>query len=318
MRVRARFPTPTACCSQACSGASTCRARCRIRGVLVPDEAIGADQDRRIVYVVDDAGMVSAKPVRTGPRLDGYRVIREGLTGDETIIINGLMRARPGAKVKVEMVTLPPKARDRRAASNEVRAFLRRPADLRVGRLDRPADRRRHRLYPAAGRAISRDRAADHRRARAVSGRRRRDGRGDGRDADRAGDQRRRGHALHVVLFVERRRDGADHHLQARHRSRPGAGAGAEPRVDRRAAPAGRSAPARHHHRQELARPDDGRAHAVAGQYLRPALRLQLCPLARARHTAQARRRRRPHHLRRARIFAAHLARSGKAVRPTG
>ena len=29
-------------------------------------------------------GMVSAKPVRTGPLLDGYRVIREGLTGDET------------------------------------------------------------------------------------------------------------------------------------------------------------------------------------------------------------------------------------------
>ena len=109
--------------------------------------------------------------------------------------------------------------------------------------------------------------------------------------------------------------DGADHHLQARHRSRPGAGAGPEPRVDRRAAAARRSAPARHHHRQELARPDDGRAHAVAGRHLRPALCLQLCPLAGARRAAAARRRRRPHHLRRARIFAAHLARSRKAVR---
>ena len=79
-------------------------------GVLVPDEAIGADQDRRIVFLVDEAGMVSAKPVRTGPLLDGYRVIRGGLTGDETIIVNGLMHARPGTKVKVEMVTLPPKA----------------------------------------------------------------------------------------------------------------------------------------------------------------------------------------------------------------
>ena len=48
--------------------------------------------------------------MRTGPRIDGYRVIREGLTGDETIVINGLMRARPGAKVKAEMVTLPPTA----------------------------------------------------------------------------------------------------------------------------------------------------------------------------------------------------------------
>ena len=46
----------TACCSPACSAASTCRARCPIKGVMLPDEAIGADQDRRIVYVVDDRG----------------------------------------------------------------------------------------------------------------------------------------------------------------------------------------------------------------------------------------------------------------------
>ena len=63
----------------------------------MPDEAIGADQDRRIVYVVDADGKVSAKPVRTGPRIDGYRVIREGLTGDETIVVNGLMRAQARA-----------------------------------------------------------------------------------------------------------------------------------------------------------------------------------------------------------------------------
>ena len=53
--------------------------------------------------------MVSAKPVRTGPRIDGYRVIRGGLTGDELVIVNGLLRARPGTKVKAEVITLPPK-----------------------------------------------------------------------------------------------------------------------------------------------------------------------------------------------------------------
>ena len=75
----------------------------------MPDEAIGADQDRRIVYVVDDDGTVSAKPVRPGPALDGYRVIREGLTGDETIIVNGLMRVRPGRQGEApRWSTLPP------------------------------------------------------------------------------------------------------------------------------------------------------------------------------------------------------------------
>ena len=78
------------------------------QGVLLPDEAIGADQDQRIVYVVDDAGKVSAKPVRTGPRLDGYRVIRSGLTGTETVVVNGLMRVRPDITVTPKLEVLPP------------------------------------------------------------------------------------------------------------------------------------------------------------------------------------------------------------------
>ena len=256
------------------------------------------------------------RPSRCAPAraIDGYRVIREGLTGDETIVINGLMRARPGAKVKVEMVTLPPKAETAGAATMRFAHFF----------VDRPIFASVlsivllivgcHRLHAAARRAISRDRTADDRRACRLSRRRRRDRVGNRRDADRTGDQRRRGHALHVFLFVERRRHVADHHLPAGHRSRPGAGAGAEPGLDRPAAPARRGAAPRHHHRQELARPDDGRAHAVTRQHLRPALRLQLCPLADPGRAAQARRRRRPDHLRRARIFAAHLARSGEAV----
>lgn len=79
------------------------------RGVLIPDEAIGADQDRRIVYVVDAEGKVSAKQIRPGPRIDGYRVVREGLSGEETIVVNGLMRVRPGVTVTPQLVELPPK-----------------------------------------------------------------------------------------------------------------------------------------------------------------------------------------------------------------
>ncbi|RWE71703.1 MAG: efflux RND transporter periplasmic adaptor subunit [Mesorhizobium sp.] len=109
MRVRATFPNPDGVLQPGMFGRINVPGSLPHSGVLVPDEAIGADQDRRIVLLVDEAGMVSAKPVRTGPLLDGYRVIRSGLTGAETIIVNGLMRARPGTKVKVEMVTLPPK-----------------------------------------------------------------------------------------------------------------------------------------------------------------------------------------------------------------
>jgi RND family efflux transporter MFP subunit len=77
------------------------------QGVLVPDEAVGSDQDRRIVYVVDKDNIVSTKAVRTGPRIDGYRVIREGLDGSETIVVNGLTRVRPGVKVMPQSIVLP-------------------------------------------------------------------------------------------------------------------------------------------------------------------------------------------------------------------
>lgn len=78
------------------------------QGILIPDEALGTDQDRRIVYVIGPDNKVSSKVVRPGPRIDGYRVIREGLKGDETVVINGLMRVRPGIAVDPKMTELPP------------------------------------------------------------------------------------------------------------------------------------------------------------------------------------------------------------------
>ena len=110
MRVRARFENPDGVLQPGMFGRINVPGSLPYKGVMLPDEAIGADQNRRIVYVVDDKGLVSTKPVRTGPRIDGYRVIREGLAGDETVVVNGLMRVRPGVTVKPEMTTLPPKA----------------------------------------------------------------------------------------------------------------------------------------------------------------------------------------------------------------
>ncbi|MCR9174428.1 MAG: efflux RND transporter periplasmic adaptor subunit [Alphaproteobacteria bacterium] len=79
-------------------------------GILIPDEAIVADQQRRLVYVLDGENKARQVEVRPGPRIDGYRVIREGLEGDEQIVINGLMRVRPGSPVTPEVVELPPVA----------------------------------------------------------------------------------------------------------------------------------------------------------------------------------------------------------------
>ncbi|MGE0715590.1 MAG: efflux RND transporter periplasmic adaptor subunit [Alphaproteobacteria bacterium] len=84
------------------------------RAILVPDEAIVADQDRRIVWVVDGEGRVAARTVRLGPIAEGYRVVREGLTGEETVVVNGLARIQPGIRVQPRVTEL---AANRQAAA---------------------------------------------------------------------------------------------------------------------------------------------------------------------------------------------------------
>jgi RND family efflux transporter MFP subunit len=75
--------------------------------LVVPDAAIGSEQARKYVLVVDDGGIVRQKYVVPG-HLDGtMRVVKEGLTADDRIIVNGLMRARPGAKVAAEEQPAP-------------------------------------------------------------------------------------------------------------------------------------------------------------------------------------------------------------------
>jgi multidrug efflux system membrane fusion protein len=67
--------------------------------LLLPDTAIATDQSRKIVFVVKDDNTVEAKPVTLGPLDDGLRVIREGLKAEDKVIVDGLQRARVGAKV---------------------------------------------------------------------------------------------------------------------------------------------------------------------------------------------------------------------------
>jgi RND family efflux transporter MFP subunit len=67
--------------------------------LLLPDTAIATDQSRKIVFVVKDDNTVEAKPVTLGPLDDGLRVIREGLKAEDHVIVDGIQRARVGAKV---------------------------------------------------------------------------------------------------------------------------------------------------------------------------------------------------------------------------
>jgi hypothetical protein len=191
--------------------------------LMVAEQAVGTDQGRKFLYVVNDKDEVVYRPVKVGALSDGRRVIEEGLGPDDRVVVSGLQRIRPGVKVvprPAEPVAAgagadagqgpgpaPRRARDgrlRRAIAQGsshrdappprpspgggagkklplppervgVRALcsaaeigstefdlalLHRPADLRVGPVDRHHAGRRHRaVQPAAG-AVSADRPA--------------------------------------------------------------------------------------------------------------------------------------------------------------
>jgi RND family efflux transporter MFP subunit len=85
--------------------------------LLIPDAAVLSDQSRKIVMTADDEGVVGVKVVTLGQLHRGLRVIRSGLEPDDRVIVNGLLRARPGGKVVVEEVEVTLTEADRGAAN---------------------------------------------------------------------------------------------------------------------------------------------------------------------------------------------------------
>jgi RND family efflux transporter MFP subunit len=74
--------------------------------LLVPDAALITDQSAKLVMTVAEGGAIVPKPVQTGPLSNGLRVITAGLAPSDRVVINGLMRARPGAKVTPQQGTI--------------------------------------------------------------------------------------------------------------------------------------------------------------------------------------------------------------------
>jgi multidrug efflux system membrane fusion protein len=76
--------------------------------LLVPDAAVSTDQSRKLVMIVAADGTVVPKPVEVGPLSGGLRIINAGLSPTDHVIINGLMRARPGSKVTPQPGSIAP------------------------------------------------------------------------------------------------------------------------------------------------------------------------------------------------------------------
>ena len=70
--------------------------------LLVPEVAIGHDQQGSYVLVVNDKNVVERRNVTTGAAVESRRVIGTGLTGGEWVVVNGVLKAAPGRTVAPE------------------------------------------------------------------------------------------------------------------------------------------------------------------------------------------------------------------------
>jgi membrane fusion protein (multidrug efflux system) len=80
--------------------------RVRVRGVTLPDaivipeRAVSQGPQGPSVFVVAENDTAEARPIRLGPQVAAGRVVQEGLSGGERIVVDGVIRVRPGAPVR--------------------------------------------------------------------------------------------------------------------------------------------------------------------------------------------------------------------------
>jgi multidrug efflux system membrane fusion protein len=78
------------------------------QALLVPDAAVGSDQNSKYVSVIGNENTVQVKPVKLGTLVGKLREITEGITKDDVVVVNGFQSARPNTKVALTEVIISP------------------------------------------------------------------------------------------------------------------------------------------------------------------------------------------------------------------
>jgi RND family efflux transporter MFP subunit len=108
IRVRATFPNPNLFITPGEFGRLRLPMSQPHTAMLIPDAAITTDQSRKVAMTVAADGTVVPKVIQPGPLVDGLRVVRSGLDPSDRVVIDGLIRARPGTKVSAQPGQIAP------------------------------------------------------------------------------------------------------------------------------------------------------------------------------------------------------------------
>jgi multidrug efflux system membrane fusion protein len=74
--------------------------------LLIDDAAVGTDQDKKFVLVVDQNNHVIYREIAVGGMQGNLRVVNGGLKASDRIVVNGIQRVRPGDAVRAHMVPM--------------------------------------------------------------------------------------------------------------------------------------------------------------------------------------------------------------------
>ncbi|MEO8699598.1 MAG: efflux RND transporter periplasmic adaptor subunit [Kofleriaceae bacterium] len=72
-----------------------------VKAMLVDDKAILTDQDRKYVYAVGAEATAVRRDIKVGRTIDGLRVVTEGLAAGDRVVVSGIQKVFPGAKVAI-------------------------------------------------------------------------------------------------------------------------------------------------------------------------------------------------------------------------
>ncbi|MCC7251789.1 efflux RND transporter periplasmic adaptor subunit [Hyphomicrobium sp.] len=118
IRARAEFKNPDGKLTPGMFGRIQITTSPPATALLVPDSAIATEQVRKFVYALSPDDVANPKYVTLGPIVDGLRVITAGLDANDTVVVNGLMRVRPGVKVAPEQATATSESKETVVGTN--------------------------------------------------------------------------------------------------------------------------------------------------------------------------------------------------------
>ena len=75
--------------------------------LLIPDVAVGFDQNYKFVYVVNSTNVVETRIIMPGRSLGPLRAVLKGLTPQDRVVVNGLTTLRPGTRVEAQVAPAP-------------------------------------------------------------------------------------------------------------------------------------------------------------------------------------------------------------------